>query len=623
MKKLSPVLRRIPKRVVGLTVAALAVVTPAMVMAWGPDRPTYTMENPAPHVTFNSITNNPNYGDEREFMTVKDLTTGETLGGSTKLVPGHEYHFQVYVHNNAASNLNASGKGVAKDVVVRAALPSSVTGEGHADGFVTASNATPKEVYDTATLTSDGKVELDFVEGSAMLHTNQQQTKLSDAVITSGVKVGHKDLTGTWNGCLEFAGAVTFKVKVKAQPNFTMEKKVSKQGANQWNQDYAAKPGETVDFLITYKNTGNTKQENIVVKDTLPAGLTYIPGSTKLGNASNPGGKTLSDNLTKGGVNIGHYTPGSNAWVMFSAKVADNDQLPACGANTLRNVAAVETDNGSKEDDANVKTDKECEEPKEPVYACTGLSVQTIERTKFKFTATKQVENAEFVKFVYVIRDAEGKEISRSENDTYTQTKVGSYTVQAYLTVKVDGEEKTVTDDKCKKPFEVTEEPVENVYACESLTKIEKSRDTFEFTAKAQLEGNVKVKEYMFDFGDGETLIVGAEQTTVSHTYKEARDYTATVAVTFEVDGKTVAGITSDTCKVDLTVKPVPPTECKPGIPEGDERCEEKPEEEVPTELPSTGPGAVLGGLFGSSALGLGVHSWLSSRRSLQSIYKK
>lgn len=612
-------LLRAPKNLALTVMAALAIAVPAAVMAWGPDRPTFTMEQPANYVTFNSITNNPNYGDEREFMTVKDLTTGESLGGETKLVPGHEYQFQVYVHNNAPETLNDSDKGVAKDVMVRARLPQFVDGSNTADGYVNASNAQPVEVYDTAKLTSDSKVELEFINGSAKLHTNFQQTALSDDVITTGVKVGHKDLSGKWNGCLNFAGAVTFKVKVKGEPKFDMYKKVSKHGKNEWTDDLAVQPGETVDYLIYYKNTGSIQQDNVVVKDTLPAGMSYVDGSSTLGNSKHPNGTKISDNVTKGGVNIGSYAPNGNAWVIFSAKVNQNDQLPACGENKLRNVAKVETDHGSKDDDANVKTDKTCEKP--AVYECSGLEVKKISRTQFTFNASHKVENADFVKFVYVVRDAQGNEVSRSENQSYTQNKPGKYTVQAYLTVTVNNEEKTVTDNKCKGEFEVKEEPVENVYACESLTKVQKSRDTFEFTATAEAEGNVKIKEYTFDFGDGETQIVDANHATQTHVYKDAKDYKVRVSVTFEVDGKTVPAITSDDCVIDVTVEPTPVEECKPNIPVGDERCQEKPEQ--PEELPSTGPEAIVGGVFGSSALGLGLHSWLNSRRALKNTIKR
>lgn len=344
-------------------VAAFAGIT----LAWGPTRPTYTMERPADHVTFDSITNNPNYGDEREFVTIKDVTTGGKLTNNATLIPGHEYQVQVYVHNNASSDLNASGVGIAHGTTVRAALPASVNGSETVDGFVTATNATPTEVYDTAALTSTGKVDLEFVNGSAMLHTNFQQTKLADSVITTGVKVGDKDLSGDWRGCLNYAGAVTFNFKVKNLPtgDFTMDKQVRKHSTTTggWLDTYAAQPGETVDYIIRYKNTGTITQDNVVVKDMLPAGVSYIAGSTVLANANNPTGKVINDDVTTKGVNIGSYTPGSNAWVRFSAQVAANDSLAVCGANTLKNVASVTTGAGTKSDGADVTVTKTCQPP--------------------------------------------------------------------------------------------------------------------------------------------------------------------------------------------------------------------------------------------------------------------
>jgi hypothetical protein len=225
------------------------------------------------------------------------------------------------------------------------------------------------------------------------------------------------------------------------------------------------------------------------------------------------------------------------------------------------------------------------------------------------------------------VKDGKETEIARTETNTYTQDKVGKYTVQAILVVKINGQEKQVEDAKCKAPFEVKEQPPKNVYVCESLTKVQKSRDSFEFTVKPHAEGNVKVKEYVFNFDDGQTKTVGVGQETVPHTYKEAKTYHPSVSVTFEVDGKTVPGITGDNCKLELTVNPVPPAECKPGVPMDSEKCKEVPttpqQPTVPGELPSTGPEATLTGLFGSSALGLGVHSWLSSRRNLKRTRKQ
>lgn len=634
MKFVSKLLRHVPKRWLPMGVAVAAVMIPAVVMAWGPDRPTYTMAQPADHVTFNSITDNSEVGDERNFLTIKDASNTAAGGWQDNMTAeaGHEYLVRIYVHNDAAANLNLK----ATNVRTKVNVPNTTGKSVQLGGFVTSDNATPQEIWDSATLTSDSDFNVAYEAGSARLYNNafgQAGAQLSDNIVTdAGAQLGYDKLDGIIPGCMQYAGYVTFKVKVQGPQtsNFTMSKLVSKHGENKWVDSYAAQPGETVDYLVQYKNTGDTQQDNVVVKDTLPAGETYVDGSSVLGNTKTPSGAKISDNVTKGGVNIGSYAAGANAWVIFSAKVA-NDNLPTCGDNKLTNTATVETDNGSKSDTADVTTNKQCQTVT-PKYECSALNVEQISRTQFKFNATKVVENAEFKKFVYTIRDDKGNVIDTKDSTdgtlTYDQTKVGKYTVEATVVVTVDGQEKTATSDNCKKPFEVTEQPVENKYTCDALDAIKKSRDTFEYTVKPGTQGNVKVKEYNFDFGDGQTLIVGAGQETQTHKYDKPGDYTAKVSVTFEVDGKTVTGITSDNCAKKVTVAP---EECKPGIPMGDQKCNEcKPgvpadskECNAPSELPNTSAGAVAGGLFGSGALGLSLKAWAGSRRNLKNVFKR
>ncbi len=635
MKFVSKLLRRVPKRLLPMGIAVAAVVIPAAVMAWGPDRPTYTMAQPADHVTFNSITDNSEVGDERNFLTIKDASNTAAGGwqDSATAQAGHEYLVRVYVHNDAAANLNLKATNVRTKVNVPTTTGKSV----QLGGFITSDNAAPQEIWDSAALTSNSDFNVAYVAGSARLYNNafgQTGAQLSDGIVTdAGAQLGYDKLDGIIPGCMQYAGYVTFKVKVQGPQttNFTMSKLVSKHGENKWVESYAAQPGETVDYLIQYKNTGDTQQDNVVARDTLPTGETYVDGSTILGNSKTPAGAKISDNVTKGGVNIGSYAPGANAWVIFSAKLADNANLPACGDNKLTNTATVETDSGSKSDTADVTTNKKCETVT-PKYECSALNVEPISRTQFKFTATKVVENAEFKKFVYTIRDDKGAVIDTKDSTdgtlTYDQTKVGKYTVTATVVVTVDGQEKTATSDNCKKPFEVKEQPVENKYTCDALDAIKKSGDTFEYTVKPGTQGNVKVKEYSFDFGDGQSLIVGAGQETQTHKYNKPGDYTTKVSVTFEVDGKTVTGITSDNCAKKVTVEV---EECKPGVPKGDAKCSEcKPgvpagnsECNTPGELPNTGAGIVAGGLFGTSALGLSLKAWASSRRNLKSVFKR
>lgn len=370
MSKLRSLISRAPKRFTAVVaMVAAAIIVPAAVLAWGPDRPTFTIEHPAGYVTFNSITNNPAHGDERNFMQVREASaSNSTYADSIALSAGKEYTVFMYYHNNAASNLNESGVGIALNAYAKAQIP-AVVNKGSAGtkavGYIGASNANPLQVWDDISFSnaSAGDIALRYVDGSAKIY-NQGATNgatLSDNIITTGATLGYDSLNGTIPGCNEYSGYVTFNVKAD-QPNFTIEKQVRLAGTTEWKESVEAQPGATVDYQIQYKNTGSTDQNNVVLKDTLPANVSYVPGSTYLKNTSNPNGKLVSDDLTNGtGINIGNYTPGSNAFVKFSAKVNSNKDL-YCATTTLKNVARVETNNGSKEDTADVvvKSDKNC-----------------------------------------------------------------------------------------------------------------------------------------------------------------------------------------------------------------------------------------------------------------------
>ena len=79
----------------------------ASASAWGPERTTFTMEKPASYPTFNSITNNPTIGDERDFVRVGEIDAKVTdLKNEVEVVPGRQYLVYVYFHNNASSTYN-------------------------------------------------------------------------------------------------------------------------------------------------------------------------------------------------------------------------------------------------------------------------------------------------------------------------------------------------------------------------------------------------------------------------------------------------------------------------------------------------------------------------------------
>ena len=90
-------MKRIIKTKIGLSLLTLAIavlglnaLNSASVHAWGPQRPSFTMEEPASYPTFNSITNNPTIGDEHDFVRVGQINADVTeLTDTVEVVPGH------------------------------------------------------------------------------------------------------------------------------------------------------------------------------------------------------------------------------------------------------------------------------------------------------------------------------------------------------------------------------------------------------------------------------------------------------------------------------------------------------------------------------------------------------
>lgn len=339
----------------GFAVLMAVVTIPSAVLAWGPDRPTFTQQNPAGYVTFNSITDNPKYGDERNFMRIRDVAANQTFGDEATLVAGKEYEVKIFYHNNASASLNAGGQGIAKGAYARAEMPALVR-SGNTDtkamAYVGATNATPASVYDHITLknTTGGDIAPRYVAGSAKIVSNGPVNgkAIPDALFTtSGTSLGYDTLNGQLPGCDQYSGYITYRF-VAAQANFDFAKDVRIAGSKTWADRITAKPGDKVEYRLGYKNTGTTEQKNVVFKDVLPKGMTYVAGQTDLQNGSNLNGKRIGDGISGAGVNIGNYMPGANAYLYFFATVNGS----AC--EVLTNTAAVETNNGNKQDSATV-----------------------------------------------------------------------------------------------------------------------------------------------------------------------------------------------------------------------------------------------------------------------------
>ncbi len=476
----------------------VAAVAPALVWAWGPARPSFTIEKPADYITFNSITNNPVIGgDEKDFVGIREVGSNTKWTNNMKVQNGKEYYVRMYVHNNAASNLNL----VAENVVAKLNVPTTTAKNVTVQGQISASNAKPNTVWDEATFSSDNDFNLAYVAGSALFENNGMgTTKLPDSIVNNtGAKLGYDKLDGKIPGCFQYAGYVTVKVKAQvSQPqektNIDLAKTVRNKtnGEKSWVETVNAKSGDTVQFQIHAKNTGSAGIQNLVIRDILPKGLNYVAGSTKLYNTSNPKGLKVSDNVIQNsGINIGSYQPNGDAYVRFDATVSAENSLPVCGDNTLTNIAQASDQKIVKNDTASVKVTKKCETPKNPVYKCEALSLNIVRKDEKQITYAADtkysVKDTEFTGTKYVVKNSKNEVVAEKVVNGGTKFEITvpnnvneKYTVTSTVITK-NGEN---SNTNCEKSFETkapAPAPSKPELVCRNITISQISRTKFEF----------------------------------------------------------------------------------------------------------------------------------------------
>ena len=320
---------------------------------WGPDRTTFTWEDPAPYATFNSITNNPQLGDERNFVRIREVKDGEKFGDEVTVEPGKTYEVYIYYHNNAdAHEVGKTAIGIADGAAMKSSFPATVKAGEKATvtGTIFASDTDPLSVWDGAYLTATQDLYLRYVPGTAIIHNGGELNGQSigpDYLFGDGALLGYNKFSGLLPGCNEYAGYVTYQIFADA-PGFSITKSVV-------GDNYKVKAGDVATFKVRYENTGTMDQTNVVVRDILPEGLEYVAGSAILYNNNFPDGKPVNDDIvTENGMNIGDYAGGSGwAEVVYNVIVKDSVN---CG-DKLINAVTVSTNDGNKNTSVTITVD--------------------------------------------------------------------------------------------------------------------------------------------------------------------------------------------------------------------------------------------------------------------------
>ena len=365
--------------IAGLSALALSVLVPAASSyAWGPDRPTYTMKKPADHATFNSITDNNIIGDERDFVRVAEVGGNGKYVNEIKVTPGKTYEVYIFYHNNAATETNTTNgsKGIAMKTKVRSSFPTKInsSSKGKISATISSDTASPESVWDEAYFTTDSKtdIELKFQNMTAKIRNKGRLDGevLGTQLFSEGIYIGYNKQNGVIPGCSEYSGHIVYRVRAE-QASSSVSKSASLDGTNFFNS-VTAKPGDTVTYRITFKNSGSKDLTNVTFRDKLPAGVTLVPGSVTLYDTGSKKTRTLSDAVVANGVNTGLFGEGVTGTLTYKVKVnSDIVKDGSCGTNSFKNTITTITDQtGSATATATIKVEKTCEEPEPKPDPC-------------------------------------------------------------------------------------------------------------------------------------------------------------------------------------------------------------------------------------------------------------
>lgn len=158
---------------------------------WGPERDTFTVGRPAHYAVLNSITDDPNVGDQRNFVRMQIKGAG-ALVDFVRVKPGDVLLLSVLVANNAADNLDGPSATI-HGLEARFHWP--------APGqdiplSVTLSGKNVIDVWDGVTVLADEPVVLHPIAGTLHMRTNAGVLPIAMGEAVTAVTLGWDGLDG-------------------------------------------------------------------------------------------------------------------------------------------------------------------------------------------------------------------------------------------------------------------------------------------------------------------------------------------------------------------------------------------------------------------------------------------
>jgi hypothetical protein len=99
-----------------------------------------------------------------------------------------------------------------------------------------------------------------------------------------------------------------------------------------WNLHIDAGPEDLLQILIRAENLSVETMVDMVIAANLPSYVTYVQSSTIILNANHPNGIDAgSDNIARGGINVGAYAPKTVSFALFTVKLDRHVQFGRFG----------------------------------------------------------------------------------------------------------------------------------------------------------------------------------------------------------------------------------------------------------------------------------------------------
>jgi len=358
------------------------------------------------------------------------------------------------------------------------------------------------------------------------------------------------------NGNMLFAAIIGCGNAVKAtpvpKPNYTINKLVAGAGSNYFVKYMDVKPGNHVVYKIVVTSTGNAPVTNLVVKDALPANVSYIAGTLKRDNTP------VSTSFFSTGVNIGTLRNGTSTTFTFEAIAAPKDTPESCKPELLNNVSSM-TATSLPGESSNAELNKSC--AAKPVYACTILTPTEVDRTTFNFTAKAVAENGAVIdSYNFSFGDGATKTVTTNAataSAEHSYANAGTYQAKVSVTFTVPGLNgpQTVTSPYCETPVTVQPAPTAE---CTDLKLIQDTSNPRAISAKVTYvtSNGASFSSVSFDWGDG-TKSAPSTQTTADHTFDQDGSYDVVATLEFNSGS---SSLPASTCKAPITITTVMPT---------------------------------------------------------------